>query len=489
MPTLMIQGCTSDAGKSTLVTAVCRLLVRRGLSVAPFKPQNMALNSAVTADGGEIGRAQAVQAAACRIAAHTDHNPVLLKPTTDCTAQVIIQGHSIGNLNAVDYHAYKQQAKHAVFDSWQRLETAYDAVIVEGAGSPAEINLRQGDIANMGFAEEADCPVWLVADIDKGGVFAHIVGTLDCLSPTEQARITGFIINRFRGDIRLLQDGLDWLEQKTKKPVLAVLPFLHGLDVSAEDAVPAQTAAAARFNIVVPVIPHIANHTDFDPLRRLDGVALHFVGPNQPLPPADLIILAGSKHTRYDLEWLRQQGWADAIQKHLRYGGKVIGICGGYQMLGEWIDDPDGIEGDAGRSMGLGWLPLQTTLKPNKQLHRVKGQLYLQGQQCPIKGYEIHQGMSQLNPTHQATHTALIQLDDGRSDGYCSADQHILGTYVHGLFDHPDALHALLQWAGIDAHAHCSAEQQLDQEIDRLTDALEHALDWDKAYAAGLMRT
>lgn len=486
MPTLMIQGCTSDAGKSTMVTALCRLLQRRGVSVAPFKPQNMALNSAVTDDGGEIGRAQAVQAAACRIPAHTDHNPVLLKPTTDCTAQVIIQGHSIGNLNALDYHKYKQQARHAVFESWHRLEVAYDAVIVEGAGSPAEINLRENDIANMGFAEQADCPVWLVADIDKGGVFAHLIGTLACLSDSEQARIRGFIINRFRGDLRLLQGGLDWLEQKTGKPVLAVVPYLHGLDVSAEDAVPHTPQAQADFVIVVPVLPHISNHTDVDPLRRLDGVSLHFIGPNQAIPAADLIILAGSKHTRHDLDCLRQQGWDQAIVRHLRYGGKLIGICGGYQMLGQQIIDPDGQEGEQGHSLGLGYLSITTTLQPHKQLHQVQGTLMLNGQQAMVKGYEIHQGISTPDQTAEQP-TPLITLDDGRFDGMLSADGQILGTYLHGVFDHPDALTLILNWAGCQAQATCSADQQLDQEIDRLTDALEAALDWDKAKAAGLM--
>ncbi|MEQ1667778.1 MAG: cobyric acid synthase, partial [Sulfuriferula sp.] len=268
MPTLMIQGTTSDAGKSTLVAALCRWLHRQGVAVAPFKPQNMALNSAVTADSGEIGRAQAAQAQACGLPPHTDMNPVLLKPNSDTGAQVIIHGHSIGNMHALDYHAYKSTARAAVFASYQRLTAQYDVVIVEGAGSPAEINLREGDIANMGFAEEADCPVILVADIDRGGVFAHLVGTLALLSESEQARVIGFVINRFRGDLSLLQSGLDWLEVKTGKPVVGVLPYLHGLNLAAEDALPrGASTTTAKFNIIIPALPRISNHTDFDALR------------------------------------------------------------------------------------------------------------------------------------------------------------------------------------------------------------------------------
>jgi len=271
-PTLMIQGTTSDAGKSLLVTALCRWLSRQGIRVAPFKPQNMALNSAVTVDGGEIGRAQVVQALACGLAPHTDMNPVLLKPNSDIGAQVIIHGRSVGSMNACDYHDYKHIALGAVLESYQRLATQYDAVIVEGAGSPAEINLRHNDIANMGFAEAVDCPVILIADIDRGGVFAHLVGTLALLSESEQAQVKGFAINRFRGDLALLQPGLDWLEQHTGKPVLGVLPYLHGLHLEAEDALPRnqQTTPredAGRLRIIVPALPRISNHTDFDPLR------------------------------------------------------------------------------------------------------------------------------------------------------------------------------------------------------------------------------
>lgn len=485
MPTLMIQGCTSDAGKSTLVTALCRLLQRRGIKVAPFKPQNMALNSAVTADGGEIGRAQAVQAAACKIAAHTDHNPVLLKPTTDCTAQIIIQGHAIGNLNALDYHAYKRQAKAAVFESWHRLENAYQAVIVEGAGSPAEVNLRANDIANMGFAEEADCPVWLVADIDRGGVFAHIVGTLACLSESEQARIRGFIINRFRGDIALLEPGLDWLEAQTGKPVLAVLPYLHGLDITAEDAVPTLPSRtdSKAFRIIVPVLPHISNHSDFDPLVRIEGVDFRFVRHGEAIPPADLIILPGSKNTRFDLAWLRDAGWDAAIARHLRYGGKVIGVCGGYQMLGNSLDDPLGIEGAAGSMPALGYLPISTTMAANKQLKNVSGSLQLNGHSAPIAGYEIHHGASSLSRPL----ASVLQLEGG-DGGLVSEDGQILGCYLHGLFDEPAACRLLLQWAGFDAGVQTlqSNSAALDTAIDRITDALEAALDLPRARAAGL---
>ena len=487
MPTLMIQGCTSDAGKSTLTAALCRLLLRRGISVAPFKPQNMALNSAVTPDGGEIGRAQAVQAFACGLAPHTDMNPVLLKPSSDCRAQVIIQGKSIGNLDAVDYHAYKTTARAAVFESWQRLAAQYDWVLVEGAGSPAEVNLRAGDIANMGFAEEADCPVWLVADIDRGGVFAHFVGTLACLSESEQARIQGFIINRFRGDIALLQPGCDWLEAQTGKPVLAVVPYLHGLDIAAEDAVP-RTASGVDgdFKIVIATLPHISNHTDFDPLRRIAGINCQFANPNQPLPACDLLILPGSKNTQGDLAWLRQQGWDQQIATHLRYGGKLIGICGGYQMLGELIIDEVGIESQQASSKGLGYIPMNTYLEAEKQLRLVTGQLIAKGLTGAVAGYEIHVGQSTL---HGDGWEGLLQLDDGRTEGLISSDGQIIGTYLHGLFDQLSALTALLAWAGWRGSVDLlpDADAQLNAEIDRLADALDLAMDWQKAQQVGLL--
>ena len=326
--TLMVQGITSDAGKTTVVAALCRLLARQNVNVVPFKPQNMALNSAVTEDGGEIGRAQALQAQAAGLKPHSDMNPVLLKPSSDTNAQIIIHGKVKAAMNAHDFHHYKTTAMQAVLESYQRLCNRFDCIIVEGAGSPAEVNLRDRDIANMGFAESVDCPVILIADIDRGGVFAHIVGTLACLSESEQRRIIGFVINRFRGDISLLKPGLDWLEKQTGKPVLTVLPYLHGLFLDAEDAVQVQQKVKGNFRIVVPVFPRISNHTDFDALRAHPDIDLQFIGPGQLIPPADLIILPGSKNTRADLDWLQKQGWDSAIKKHLRYGGKLMLMAG-----------------------------------------------------------------------------------------------------------------------------------------------------------------
>ena len=473
MTSLMVQGTTSDAGKSTLVTALCRWLLRQGVGVAPFKPQNMALNSAVTVDDGEIGRAQAVQAQAAGLAPHTDMNPVLLKPNSDIGAQVIIHGRAVTSMDAAAYHDYKRVALQAVLESHRRLEAAYDVVMVEGAGSPAEINLRANDIANMGFAEAVDCPVILIADIDKGGVFAHLVGTLALLSPSEQARVKGFVINRFRGDIALLQPGLDWLEARTGKPVLGVLPYLMDFHLEAEDAVDVRQIAKAEqtLRVVVPVLPRISNHTDFDPLRLHPQVDLRFVGPGQAIPPADLIILPGSKSVRADLAWLREQGWPHAIERHLRYGGKLLGICGGLQMLGQTVADPLGLEGPAGTSNGLDLLPLSTELAAQKQLRNVRGRLCLDG--VEIAGYEIHAGVTQVADTAHAA----VQLDDGRADGAVSADGQILGTYLHGLFELPEACASLLRWAGLDEVEQVDYHALRERDIERLADLVDGHLD------------
>ncbi|MBK5012117.1 cobyric acid synthase [Pseudomonas sp. S60] len=473
MTTLMVQGTTSDAGKSTLVTALCRWLLRQGIGVVPFKPQNMALNSAVTADGGEIGRAQAVQAQACRLEPHTDMNPVLLKPNSDTGAQVIIHGRAVTSMNAVAYHDYKAIAMQAVLASHRRLSEAWPVVMVEGAGSPAEINLRAGDIANMGFAEAVDCPVILVADINRGGVFAHLVGTLELLSPSEQARVKGFVINRFRGDIALLQPGLDWLEQRTGKPVLGVLPYVTDLHLEAEDGIDARQGEkdAQVLKVIVPVLPRISNHTDFDPLRLHPQVDLQFVGPGQPIPPADLIILPGSKSVRSDLAQLRERGWDKAIERHLRYGGKLIGICGGLQMLGRDVHDPAGLEGAAGSSAGLGLFDYATVLEAEKQLRNVAGTLALET--APVTGYEIHAGVT----TGPALGHPAVQLADGRSDGAISADGQVLATYLHGLFEGSASCAALLRWAGLDEVQVIDYQALRERDIERLADLVERHLD------------
>ena len=473
MGSLMVQGTTSDAGKSTLVSALCRWLVRQGVAVAPFKPQNMALNAAVTADGGEIGRAQAVQAHAARISAHTDMNPILLKPNSDVGAQVIIQGRPIGNMDAVAYHAYKPVAMQAALAAYRRLSERYPVVMVEGAGSPAEINLREGDIANMGFAEAVDCPVIIIADIDKGGVFAHLVGTLELLSPSEQARVKGFVINRFRGDIALLEPGLRWLEERTGKPVLGVLPYLHDLHLEAEDAVDTRQVAkqAECLKVVVPVVPRISNHTDFDPLRLHPQVELAFVGPGQPIPAADLIILPGSKSVAADLDFLRKHGWDKALARHLRYGGKVLGICGGFQMLGKGLADPLGLEGPAGSVAGLGLLDMQTELRAAKQLTNVTGVLSLE--QASVSGYEIHAGISQGRALAQP----LVYLHGGGMDGALSEDGQVAGTYLHGFFEQSATQQAVLRWAGLARAKGMDYAALRERDLERLADLVEAHLD------------
>ncbi len=483
--TLMVQGTTSDAGKTTLVAGLCRVLARRGVRVAPFKPQNMALNSAVTADGGEIGRAQALQAQAARVPPHTDFNPVLLKPSSDIGAQIVIHGKVRHDMDARAYHDYKPRAMAAVMESYARLVAQYQAVVVEGAGSPAEINLRERDIANMGFAELADCPVILIADIDRVGVFAHLVGTLELLSASEQARIVGFVINRFRGDPSLLQPGLDWLEERTGKPVLGVLPYLLGLALDAEDALPrlATGAADARLRIIAPALPRISNATDCDPLRLHPQLAFRFVGPGATIPPADLILLPGSKAVQADLAWLREHGWEQAIQRHLRYGGKLIGICGGLQMLGRAVHDPLGLEGAPGSVAGLALLDLETTLAADKQLVNVSGRLALPGA-AEFKGYEIHLGVSSgpalLNPAAYVNQTngGVMSM---RADGALSADGQIFASYAHGLFDLPEALAALLAWAAPDGaapFARFDLAARREADLERLADTLEEHLDW-----------
>lgn len=478
--TIMVQGTTSDAGKSTLVTALCRYYQRQGLRVAPFKPQNMALNSAVAANGGEIGRAQAVQAAACGLEPHTDMNPVLLKPSSDSTAQVIVHGIAVNNQAAEQYHRYKKIAKKAVLESYRRLANQYEMVIVEGAGSPAEINLREGDIANMGFAEAIDCPVILIADIDRGGVFAHIVGTLALLSDSERERVCGFVINRFRGDLSLLQPGLDWLEKKTARPVLAVLPYLQDFYLEAEDSLAGKLAARqgdALFNIMVPALPRISNHTDFDSLQQHAGLRVQVARQPPSSGSADLLILPGSKSVRDDLAWLLEQGWQSYLNRLLRFGGKVIGICGGYQMLGRHIHDPLGVEGRPGSSDGLGLLDVATTLQAEKCLRRRDGFLFPDHAQ--VSGYEIHMGQT----TGPDTTRPVMRLA-GQNEGARCKDDQVMGTYLHGLFDRPEACSSLLQWAGYQGpDAAVDLSRLREQGIDQIADAVERCFDFSRLTA------
>jgi len=478
----MIQGTTSDAGKSTMVAGICRLLKRRGISVAPFKPQNMALNSAVTEDHGEIGRAQAFQALAAGIEPHTDMNPVLLKPNSDTGAQIIIQGHAIDSMTANDYHRYKKVAQTAVLESYARLNQQYDVVIVEGAGSPAEINLRENDIANMGFAEAVDCPVWIVSDIDRGGVFAHLTGTLALLSKSEQQRVTGFLINRFRGDFSLLKPGIDWLDDYTNKKTVGTIPYLHGLHLEAEDALSQKVSKASdennSLNIIVPLLPHTSNHTDFDPLILHPQINLQFVSHNEAIPPADLIILPGSKNVAFDLAWLKSQNWETAIQKHLRYGGKILGICGGFQMLGKTLHDPQQLESEITQSACLALLDFSTILENKKQLQNVSGTLSINN--TPITGYEIHAGSS-TGPALENPATYLNpqfkQSSEKQADGAISDDNQIMGTYLHGLFESDSACQSILEWAGLNKTEAINYHDQREHHIDRLADAIEKNID------------
>ncbi|OCH13619.1 cobyric acid synthase CobQ [Aliivibrio sp. 1S165] len=474
---LMVQGTTSDAGKTVLVAGLCRVLANKGIQVAPFKPQNMALNSAVTEDGGEIGRAQALQADAARVKPHVHMNPILLKPNTDIGAQVIVQGKAIETMDAWGFQDYKKLAMPYVLESFSYLNDNYQCVVIEGAGSPAEINLRENDIANMGFAEAADVPVIIVADIDRGGVFAHLYGTLALLSESEQARVKGFVINRFRGDISLLVPGLEWLEEKTGKPVLGVIPYLHGLNLEAEDAIKSEQQEKGKFVVKVPVVTRISNHTDFDPLRLHPEIDLQFVGKGQSLSGADFIILPGSKSVQADLNYLKSQGWDKDIERHLRFGGKVMGICGGYQMLGERLSDPLGLEGEASSIDGLGYLAISTELKKQKQLTLVEGELILPDQTvAKVTGYEIHAGVS----TGSLLNESPIMINNEpseRRDGTVNQEGSIFGTYLHGIFDEPEAFEAILSWAGLKETKAIDMNAIQEEAIERIAESIEESLD------------
>jgi adenosylcobyric acid synthase len=433
VPSLMLQGTGSDVGKSLITAGLCRAFTRRGLAVRPFKPQNMSNNAAVTADGGEIGRAQALQARACGVAPVADMNPVLLKPQSATGAQIVVQGRVFGTARAAEYHALKPRLLPRVLESFERLSQAADLVLIEGAGSPAEINLRAGDIANMGFAEAADLPVVLIGDIDRGGVLAQILGTLALLPDAERTRIKGCIINKFRGDIKLFEPAIAILGERGGPACLGVVPhFPAARLLPAEDAVgldrPAPGNPRGRFRIAVPRLPNISNFDDLDPLRAEPDVDLVIVQPGTALPrDADLVLLPGSKATIADLAALRREGWDIDLHAHLRAGGRVLGLCGGYQMLGRRIADPEGIEGPPGEAPGLGHLDLDTVLGGDKRLVELRATDAIRG--LEITGYEMHLGRT----TGPATSRAFLILD-GRREGAVSADGRVAGCYLHGLF-------------------------------------------------------
>ncbi len=476
---VMIQGTGSDVGKSLLVAGFCRLFARRGMAVRPFKPQNMSNNAAATADGGEIGRAQALQARAAGVATSVHMNPVLLKPQSDIGSQVVVQGRMIGTAKAREYQAWKPRLMAAVLDSFRRLSAEADLVIVEGAGSPAEVNLRAGDIANMGFARATDTPVVLVGDIDRGGVIASLVGTHAVIDPADAAMIRAFLVNRFRGDVTLFAGGLAVIAERTGWASLGVVPhFAEAALLPAEDALGLRTRAdhgQGGRRIVVPVLLRIANFDDLDPLRQEPGVTVTLALPGRPLPPADVIVLPGSKSTIDDLLALRAEGWDIDIRAHWRQGGKVMGLCGGYQMLGTAIADPDGIEGPVREVAGLGLLGVQTVLTGSKQLSAVTGETVPDG--VPIVGYEMHVGVTG-GPDRARPFARIAGVDEGA----VSPDGRVVGTYCHGLFAGEPARRRFLGWIGAET-SDLTYEARIDAVLDRLADHLERHVDCERLLA------
>ncbi|MFB2531567.1 cobyric acid synthase [Paracoccus sp. p3-h83] len=472
MGAIMIQGTGSNVGKSVLVAGLCRAARRRGLSVAPFKPQNMSNNAAVTADGGEIGRAQALQALACGIDPICDMNPVLLKPETDTGSQVIVQGKRLATVRAREYAGLKPQLMGAVLDSFARLRAAHDLVIVEGAGSPAEVNLRPGDIANMGFARAADVPVILAGDIDRGGVIAQIVGTQGVLDPDDARLVVGFLINKFRGDPALFDDGYRLIADRTGWRGFGVLPWFPGASrLPAEDALDLRGARRpGATKIACLMLSRIANFDDLDPLAAEPGVDLVMVAPGQPIPgDAALVILPGSKSTRGDLAFLRAQGWDIDLIAHHRRGGAILGICGGYQMLGHAVDDPQGIEGAPGSTLGLGLLEIATTMTPAKRLTRTAATHVATGE--AVQGYEIHIGRS--DGPDRARPFARIGTTP---EGAVSPDGRVMGSYLHGLFAADAFRAAFLAGLGIAAGG-VDHGASVEAALNDLADHIEAHLD------------
>lgn len=477
---LMLQGTGSNVGKSMIAAGLCRAARRQGHSIAPFKPQNMSNNAAVTVDGGEIGRAQALQARACRLPPHTDMNPVLLKPEAEMGSQVIVQGKRLATVKARDYANLKPTLLEAVLDSFERLKASYDLVMVEGAGSPAEVNLRAGDIANMGFARAADVPVILCGDIDRGGVIAQLVGTQAVIDLDDAALVKGFIINKFRGDPRLFDDGYDLIETRTGWPGFGVVPwFDEAWRLPAEDAQDiAHAPRRSGFHVVCLRLSRIANFDDLDPLSQEPTVRVTMLEAGRPIPEdADLVVIPGSKSTRGDLAFLRDQGWDVDLIAHHRRGGRVLGVCGGFQMLGLSVADPDGIEGPAGETKGLGLLNVRTVMGGDKTLREVSARHA--GLNQPFKGYEIHIGETD-GPDCQRPFAII----NGRPEGAVSADGRVAGSYLHGMFADDGFRRTWLEDQGTSG-SDLAYETAVDAALDRLADHLEENLDVSGLLACG----
>ncbi len=490
-PCIAILGTGSDVGKSIITTALCRYFVNRGIRVAPFKAQNMSNNSGVTPQGLEIGRAQIVQAEAAMIAPHVDMNPVLLKPTSEIGSQVVLLGSVSENTTAVDYHSKKETLFKTATQALNRLRRNFDLIIMEGAGSCAEVNLMGSDIVNLRMAEYAQAPVVLVADIHRGGVFAQIVGTLECLPPAQQDRIKGFIINRFRGDSRLFEDGVKWIEQKTGKNVFGVLPWYDHINIEPEDSVvieqPKQILKNPGNQAAVGVIrlPHISNFNDFDPLSALDGLAVCFLEKIQELSHFNAVVLPGTKNTRFDLNWLHSTGWSELIQDYVAQGGHVTGICGGYQMMGNYVHDPDGLEGTPGKTDGLRLLPVETYLKAPKTTTLTR--FSLRG--ITGSGYEIHMGHTNRvggKPLFQVAKRNNTPCED--EDGCIDPDSGNMGTYIHGLFETPAIAAFWLQHVGLEnmSTSDLGGLDARNREYELLVEHFEKHIDVEKMVAAVL---
>ena len=475
---LMFQGTGSDVGKSLIVAGLARALANRGLKVRPFKPQNMSNNAAVTADGGEIGRAQALQARAAGMPPSVHMNPVLLKPQSEIGAQVVVQGCVHGVAKAAAYQRMKPDLARFVLDSYARLKQDADIVLVEGAGSASEVNLRANDLANMGFARAADIPVVLIGDIDRGGVIASLVGTKSVIDATDAAQIRGFLVNKFRGDPTLFADGMTTIARATGWESLGLVPFFADARLlPAEDALgldgPSTAKPNARIKIAVPILPHVANFDDLDPLEAEPAVDLVRVRPGDALPGnADLVILLGAKATISDLDALQNAGFHIDIAAHVRRGGRVLGLCGGYQMLGRTIRDPLGLEGSIGASDGLGLLDVETTLTGDKRLERVQG---VTSDGIPVCGYEMHMGLTE-GPDRSRP---FARLSDGSPEGAVSPDGRVVGTYIHGLFTDDRQRSAWLRRFAAGGAA-ISYDGLIDETLDRLAAHLEAHIDIDR---------